>query len=360
MGKDLKGKEIGEGIYQLNSGRYCARVSGYGRRISKTFDKLAEARIWVAQRQSTKATPMMFNEDMTLDQWYEYWIENIKKPAVKYGTYESYRDIYTNRIKDTLGYLPMFTIKPLDCQELLNRELRKDMPSTVKQTLICLQQIFNSAVDNELIDHSPITKTVKVMLGEKEERRVFTADEQKLFEDYLREHKPKYADEWLFILETGLRTGELLGLKWNDVDFEGKKIYVRRSMYYVREDRGYIETSTKTPSGVRVIPLTDKAYSILKSRKVVGISYIFLNPDRKTRVNMARSLIWTCNQLGMERISVHGLRHSFATRCIECGIRPKTLQKILGHSNLNITMDLYVHVTEDALAEEMKKLQRIG
>ena len=91
------------------------------------------------------------------------------------------------------------------------------------------------------------------------------------------------------------------------------------------------------------------------------IDYVFLDdPDRKTRVNMDKSLWWVCDRLGMEHISAHGLRHTFATRCVECGMRPKTLQKILGHSSLSITMDLYVHVTDESLEEEIGKLAAIG
>lgn len=355
MGKDLKGKEIGEGVYQLQSGKYCARVAGFGKRISKTFDRLVEAKIWVAERQARTSTKL-FDEAMTLDEWFNYWIEDIKRPAVKYSTYESYRDIYTNRIKDKMGYMRLQNIRAIDCQKLLNDELKINKHSTVKHTLMCLQQLFNSAVDGELIDHSPVEK-IRIRGGEKKERRVLTAEEQRKLVEYVTSHNLKHSDEWLFILETGLRIGELLGLKWSDV--EDRKIYVRRQMYYVREDRHYIETTPKTQSGMRMIPLTKKAYSILKNRKVTRLDYIFLDPKTETRVDSTRALWHVCDKIGIERISVHGLRHSFATRCIEAGMRPKTLQKILGHSTLAMTMDLYVHVTDDTLEEEMKKLEGV-
>lgn len=355
MGKDLKGKEIGEGIYQLASKKYYARVCGYGKRLTKTFSNLQEARLWVAERK-VRVSPMMFSSEMSLNEWYEYWIENIKKPGVKYGTYEAYKNIYLNRIKDKLGNYPLSMIKPLECQALLNDELKRDKASTVKQTLICMQQIFKSAVDNELVEHSPITKTVNVKDNDKHERRIFTAEEQARFVEYLENHNLMYGDAWRLMLETGLRTGELLGLKWSDIDFDNKMITVNRSMYYVREQKRYMETTPKTVAGYRSIPMTNRAYQILKGIKVVGISYVFLDLDRSTRVNMSRPLYCVCDRLGIEHITVHGLRHSFATRCIECGMRPKTLQKILGHSTLAMTMDLYVHVTDESLVMEMRKL----
>ena len=354
MGKDLNGKELGEGVYQLKSGKYFARASGYGKRIGKAFDNLPSARMWLSERQLNADKPMLFNETMTLNEWYEYWIENIKLTTVKLGTYQSYERIYDNRIRDTLGHRRLQEIKLIDCQCLLNSELKKHKASTVNQTLICLQQIFNSAVDNELLEHSPVQKA-KVRVGRREERRVFTADEQKRFIEHIKTHRFKYRDECLFILETGLRIGELLGLKWSDVS--GGKIHVRRSMYYDYKSRQYIETTTKTDAGTRTIPLTTKAKSILANRKVTRIDYIFLKSNQTTRVNIDKSLWWACDKIGIDRISIHGLRHSFATRCIENGMNPKTLQKILGHANLNITMNLYVHVTDETLVKEMQKIE---
>lgn len=353
MGKDLKGKEIGEGIYQLPSKKYHARVYCLGKRIGQTFDTVQEARIWVAERQMASAEKKFF-PSMSLNEWYGYWIEEIKRPAVKYGTYETYRDIYTNRIKPKLGNMKLDEIKPIDCQVILNQELKHHKKSTVKHTLICMQQIFNSAVDNELLEHSPVRK-IKVG-NEKNERRVFTAKEQQDFIEHINKHRFKYRDECMFILETGLRIGELLGLKWSDV--QDNKIVISRSMFFVRKEHRYIETTPKTKAGNRTIPLTSKAYAILKGRKVTRMDYIFFNPERTTRYNMTKSLWNVCNSMEIERISAHGLRHTFATRCIEAGMKPKTLQKILGHSTLSMTMDLYVHVTDETLEKEMQKFDR--
>lgn len=354
MGKNLKGKEIGEGIYQLASKKYCARVSGFGKRIAKTFDSLQEARIWVAERRM-RTTPLVFSDDMTLNEWYEYWIDNIKLPSVKIGTYELYCRIYRIHIRDTLGYMRLHEIKPLDCNNLIISKSKKLGRSSIEHIYYCLSQLMESAVENELIDHTPV-KPLKLKSETKEERRVFTAQEQENFCEYIKKHKFKYRDECLFVLETGLRIGELLGLKWSDVDFSQRKIEVKRSMCYVVSQKRYIEVEPKTSSGVRTIPLTDKAYHILKNRKITGISYIFLDISRRTRVGLDPPMGTVCKHLGIEKISIHGLRHSFATRCIEAGMKPKVLQKILGHSTLSMTMDLYVHVTEEILFQEMKKL----
>jgi len=354
MGKDLKGKELGEGVYQLKSGKYFARASGYGKRIGKAFDDLPSARIWLSEIQIKADNPAVFAKTVTLNEWYDYWIENVKIPTVKIGTYQNYQKIYSSRIKDVLGNKKLNDIRLIDCQCLLNNELKSHKSSTVKQTLVCLQQMFNSAVDNELLAKSPAAKA-KVRSGCQKERRVFTADEQKRFVEHINNHQFKYRDECLFILETGLRIGELLGLKWSDV--KDGKITIRRSMYYDFYNHRYVETTVKTNAGNRTIPLTNKARSILKHRKMTRIDYIFFDPKQKTKVSIDKSLWWACDKMGIERISVHGLRHSFATRCIENGMTPKTLQRILGHSNISITMNLYVHVTDETLEKEMLQME---
>ena len=356
MGKDLKGKELGEGVCQLKSGKYCARVSGITGRISKTFDRIIDAKIWVAERQNNRFDAKLFGDRTTLNEWYESWINDIKKPVVKIGTYQSYKDLYEARIRDTLGYMPLKEIKPIHVQQLINNEAKKHKSSTVMQTLICLKQMFESAVDNGMIEQTPITKTVKVKSGENNERRVLTADEQVRLTQYIQENGFTHDKIVLFILETGLRFGELLGLKWSDIDFKGRMIHVNRSMCWVSEYKAYVEVTPKTKAGARDIPMTDRAYEILKSITVSRIDHIFFTPKRNGKFDINSSLNWLCKRVGIEKISVHGLRHSFATRCIECGMRPKTLQKIMGHSSLSVTMDLYVHVTEDTMIEEMKKL----
>lgn len=358
MGKNLKGELLGKGVTQLPTGKYMARKSIKGKRSGRTFNTAQEAYMWLGKCEKKKYSDFVFSDRMTLDEWYDYWYENIKVPSTKYGTSFSYKSVYKNRIKNSLGHRKMMDIRPANIQSLVNEQLLKYKTKTIKQTVLVLKLLFDSAVDNEIIDHSPMKK-ITINKKDYTEKRVFTSKEQKRFEDYALTHGFAYSEECLLILQTGLRTGELLGLKWEDVDFQERKITVKRSMCFIHEESRYIETTPKTDAGFRMIPLTEKAYSILKGRKVTRMDYIFLDPDRTTKVCMNKSLTWTCKKLGMESISPHGLRHTFATRCIEAGMRPKTLQKIMGHSSIGITMNLYVHVTDDSIFEEMKKIEDV-
>lgn len=169
-------------------------------------------------------------------------------------------------------------------------------------------------------------------------------------------------------MQTGLRIGELIGLKWEDVNFDSRTISIQRSVKFHTQDNFAI-SPPKSMSGYRTIPLTDLAYNILidikkerKKEKVINIDfkdYIFLNKQGRPTTNIVynNNLRKLCKRANIEKISVHTLRHTFATRCIEADMRPKTLQGILGHSNISVTMDLYVHITEESKENEMKKFQ---
>ena len=155
-----------------------------------------------------------------------------------------------------------------------------------------------------------------------------------------------------------MRKGEVLGLKKSDIDLEHKKLYVNRSMNYDKKEKRYIEDTPKSRAGTRTVPLTDKACEILRNRELKG-EYYFLDIGRRSIVDFDYHIIRVCNRLKIDHISIHGLRHTFATRCIECGIPPKVLQRIMGHSSVSITMDLYVHVTDDILGKEIQRLNSI-
>ncbi len=160
-------------------------------------------------------------------------------------------------------------------------------------------------------------------------------------------------------MQTGLRVGELAALKWIDIDFEKEMLHVARAIDY-RADSGEWEIrNPKSKSGIRDIPLSKEAICILKNQRqkmqmleAIPIEYhdfVFLskngNPVKNSTYN--KDLQRICKKTRLAHFSMHTLRHTFATRCAEAGMDPKTLQSILGHSNIGVTMDIYVHCTGD-------------
>ncbi len=369
MGKDLRGKELGEGIYQQPNGTYCARfVDRFGKRKAKRSKKLQEVRQWLAD-----ATYINEHSDieqatsMVVDAWFEYWID-VKKKTVRPNTVRNYTERYYKNIQNVIGKKLLTEVKPIHCQKIfMNMADEGYRTSTLYQTRITLFNMLEFAKENEIILNNPCKKSVKSDMGKPSQKKeALTIDIQKKFLEQAKGRS--YENQYRFILQTGLRTGELIGLKWEDVDFTNRVLKIQRSMEYRHSVGEWRVGEPKSKSGYRTIPLTDEAIRILKAQKeknkkikVIPIEwseYIFLSRKGEPVKNSTYDtmLFKICEKAEINKFSMHVLRHTFATRCIEGGMMPKTLQKILGHSNIGITMNLYVHITEDEKQKEINKV----
>ena len=369
MGRNLKGKELGEGIYQQANGTYCARfIDRFGKRKSKRSKKLQEVRQWLAD-----ATYINEHSDieqatnMMVDAWFEYWID-VKKKTVRPNTVRNYTERYNKNIQKIIGRKILTEVKPIHCQKIFTDMAEEGYKtSTIYQTRIALFNMLEFAKENEVILSNPCKKSVKSDMGKPSQKKeALTIDVQKKFIEYAKGQS--YENQFRFILQTGLRTGELVGLKWEDIDFSKKAIRIRRSMEYRYSVGEWRIGEPKSKAGYRTIPLTDEAIRILteqqeKNKNIKKIQeewseFIFLSRKGEPVKNSAydTALFKICDKAKINRFSMHVLRHTFATRCIEGGMMPKTLQKILGHSNIGITMNLYVHITEDEKQKEIDKV----
>ena len=370
MGKDLRGKELGEGIYQQPNGTYCARlVDRFGKRKSKRSKKLQEVRQWLAD-----ATYINEHSDieqatsMIIDAWFEYWID-VKRKTVRPNTVRNYTERYYKNIQKVIGKKLLTEVKPIHCQKFFTNMADEGYrTSTIYQTRITLFNMLEFAKENDVILSNPCKKSVKSDMGRPSQKKeALTIDIQKKFLEQAKGQS--YENQYRFILQTGLRTGELVGLRWEDVDFKNKTVKIQRSMEYRYSVGEWRVGEPKSKSGYRIIPLTDEAVRILlaqkeKNKKIKIIptewsEYIFLCRKGKPVKNSTydTALFKICDKAGINKFSMHVLRHTFATRCIEGGMMPKTLQKILGHSNIGITMNLYVHITEE---EKQKEIDRVA
>ena len=366
MGKDLRGKEIGEGIYQQTNGTYCARfVDRFGKRRTKRSKKLQEVKQWLAD-----ATYINEHSDieqatnMMVDAWFEYWID-IKRKTVRPNTVRNYRERYYRNIQKVIGKKLLTEVKPIHCQNIFTKMAEEGYrTSTLYQTRITLYNMLEFARENDVVLNNPCKRSVKSNMGKpSQKKKALTVETQKRF---LQQAKGQsYENQFRFILQTGLRTGELVGLKWEDVNFENKTLKIERSMEYRYSVGEWRVGEPKSKSGYRTIPLTDEAIRILMAQKkknmkikeisIEWVDYIFLSRKGEPVKNSTydTALFKICEKAEIDKFSMHVLRHTFATRCIEGGMIPKTLQKILGHSNIGITMNLYVDITEEQKQKEI-------
>ena len=366
MGKDLKGKELGVGIHQQKDGYYCARyVDRFGKRKAKRFVKLQECRQWFADATYIdEHSDLGQAADMTVDAWFEYWI-GIKKQTVRYNTVRNYAERYHANIQPVIGSKLLNEIKPLHCQKVMSDMADKGYKtSTIYQTRIALFNMLEFAKENDVILSNPCKKSVKSDIGKPSgKKEALTIDVQRKFLEHIKGNS--YENQYRFVLQTGLRTGELIGLKWSDIDFKKRILKVERSMEYRYKVGEWRVGEPKSKSGYRTIPLTNEAIRILKEQKrknskidIISMEWadiVFLcgkgTPVKNSTYDS--NLFKICDKAGISRFSMHVLRHTFATRCIEAKMLPKTLQKIMGHSNIGITMNLYVHITEDEKQKEI-------
>ncbi len=386
MGKDLKGKELGVGLNQRKDGRYQARFTkNNGQRSEKNFAKVTEAQKWLnEQRYLDNITT---TGDMTVDEWYNFWIENFKEGIVKDNTTKNYKQRYEYNIKKEIGSLKLQNVKQLHCQKILNNMFDSGNYSngTIELTQITLHALFKGAVENNYLQKNPAENLkLKRRNNDSDERRVLTREEQRIFKEYAK--NTLYYNAYCLVLETGLRVGEIGGLQWSDIDFENKVINVQRTILQDAQKGGFYFGEPKTKKSKRKIPLTNEAVSILNNQKVVqnklkmksknwssywnGLVFTTINGNPVGSSTFRTMMIRIVKNINFDRqcsaenkpykefqhCYMHSLRHTFATRFIENGVQPKTLQKILGHSSLSITMDLYVHVTDEQIFSEMNKM----
>ena len=388
MGKDLKGRECGKGLSQRKDKKYSARyVTKSGKRIEKYFNTLPEARNWLADSQyEDKHSTFGATSDMTVDEWFQHWLQFIICDLSP-NTRRNYKERYEKNIQPVMGAMRISQIKPMHCKAVLNQMMAAYAGATIRQTYITMGTMFRSAVMNDIIEKHPMdgvryTKPVRAP----GDHRCLTIEEQKKFLEAAKSsHNYR---QYALILETGLRTGELIGLTWDVINWENRTLTVNKTMEFRHKQQCWRAGPPKTATSYRTIPLTDKAYHLLlelyklrdTQKKSKELSQILTFTDRRSGqsstlvmydlvfINFRTGLpaknssydthlYKLCEKAGIEPFSMHTLRHTYATRAIESGMQPKVLQQLLGHASIQTTMDTYVHVTEDSLAQAVRQFE---
>ncbi|ACL69123.1 tyrosine-type recombinase/integrase [Halothermothrix orenii] len=314
--------------------------------------------------------------EMKLIDWLHRWIEG-RKSTLAYSTYRNYKVMINNHLADDIGETKLKDLKARQVQELLNDKLEKGKvygegglsPRTVKYIYSTLHTALEQAVKENMIPRN-ICKAVEVP-KKQEEKKLHTWNKKQvnIFLKAARDYK--YFILHYLALNTGMRRGELLGLQWKDIDMEKKRIEVKRQL--ARTDEGLIFKKVKTKSGNRTIPITDNVVRELKRHQIKqGEKRLALGEAYNKKAdlvasngignpidprNLVRDFKDIIEETGLPEIRYHDLRHTFATLFLEAKGPIKTLQQILGHSSITVTIDTYSHVTEEMLIEAERKME---
>lgn len=367
MGKDLKGKDLGKGISQRKDDkRYVANFyNTEGKRIQSTFATLKEAKEWRANSLYEDSHQMaLVSQNMTVTQWFEHWIKE-KAATIKFNTIRNYTERFETNIKPVIGRLRISEVRPIHCQSVLNRMAEDEYAgSTIKQTLNTMVTFFWAAFENGLIRNTPITKSgVKMPKEIKQDIDFLSREEQRAFLEVAKDYA--YYEQFLLILQEGFRTGEVIGLKWDCVDFDKKEIIIDKTLEYRYSTGEWRWETPKTKNGCRTVKMTRVTYDMLKALKEKPSNVtketptefrdlVFINrtgfPTKNSTYDAA--LVKRCEIAGIKKISMHDLRHTMATRfCEQPMPNYKFLSQMLGHSSIKITLDLYVHLDEETKVE---------
>ena len=283
------------------------------------------------------------------------WKED-KKQYVKRSTFAAYTLLIENHILPTFGEMAL--VEEQDVQTFVFRKLNEGLShKTIKDILIVLKMILRFGAKNQMTEYRQIDIKFPTE-RDKHSIDILNRSHQKQIMEYIRLHFT-FKNLGIYIwLSAGMRIGEICALTWDDLDVENGIIHVRKTIQRIY----VIEEHPKTKNSIREIPMTKNLLKMIRPiKKIVnGNFYVLTNEPKPTEPRTYRNYYKQFMQsLGLPLMKFHGLRHSFATRCIESKCDYKTVSVLLGHSNISTTLNLYVHPNLEQKKRCMEQMSRL-
>ncbi len=394
---DKDRKVLKKGESQRANGKYDYRwTSKDGKRHSVYADTLEELREKEEEILKDKADGIKAGKSgVTVNDMFKLWCD--LKRGLKDNTFQNYKYMYNQFVAPDFGKSKVVKVKKSDVKRFYNMlaDERNLKIATIDNIHTVLHQVFQMAVDDDYIRNNPSDNMLKELKQSHnfntEKKKALLVDEQKLFVSFLKKNG-KY-NHWYPIfavmLGTGMRVGEVTGLRWADIDMKEKTIHVNHTLvYYNHAENGcYFAINTpKTEAGNRDIPMLgfvrDAFIQEKKNQFMGGVrcnavvdgytDFIFVNRfgnvQHQGTLNKAlRRIIRDCNDevlakgeknpVLLPRFSCHILRHTFTTRLCEAGVNLKVIQDTLGHADIETTMQIYADATKDLKQKEFGKME---
>ncbi|MBR2675275.1 MAG: site-specific integrase [Mogibacterium sp.] len=397
--KDSNNRVLKEGEYQRPNGTFEYKWRDKrGKRHSvyaKTLEELREKENDVLRDVLDGIRKEKSN--LTINDLYDLWVQ-IKR-GLKDNTFQNYKYMFEQFVRDDFGNSKVRELKRTDVRSFYNYlvEEKHLKPHTVDTIHTVLHQVLELGVEDDYIRYNPSDNALRELKRAHTrgaaKRRALTVQEQEIFEDYLARQGQynKWQPIFTVMLWTGLRVGEVTGLRWSDVDFENETININHTLVFYSKGEGdgctFAVNTPKTNAGERIIPMLpivkeafkrerelQDAFEIKCEVEVDGYTdFVFVNRfggvQHHATLNKAlKRIIRDCNfdildkNEGKEDVvllpnfSNHSLRHTFTTRMCEAGMNIKAMQDILGHTDVSTTVDIYAEATEELRRTEMTNL----
>ena len=305
---------------------------------------------------------------MKVKELFDIWLNKYCKLSLKIRSFNKYDNFINLHINPILGEYEITEITSDILQDFISLKLKEGnlktkgalSSNTVFGIASVLKQGFKFALMQDLIIKDP-TLSLKLPQATEKEVQALTRDEQKAIEEYCLKHNKSNYLGIVICLYTGIRLGELLALTWEDINFEDKLLYIKKTSYTskVNGKNQIIIDKPKTKKSNRIIPIPNKLLVLLDIQKrASSCDYIIATKQNKmvdTR-SYQRTFESILSKCGIKHYNFHCLRHTFATRALELGMDIKTLSEILGHTNVAITLNRYAHSLLDYKIQEMNKI----
>lgn len=362
----------GEGtIYQTAAGKWRVQVTlPGGQRASKTFPLRRDAQDWLIKTNKTiqDGLPVAASR-ITLAQFLDRWLADVVIHRVRPSTYQSYTVIVRVHLKPALGDLKLRSLRPDHIQRLFSESLAAGLsPTTVRYIHSTLRSALNQALRWGLVARN--VATLADPPGRRHtEMHVLSPDQVRAFLDGARDNRlyPLY----LLAITTGMRQGELLGLRWSDVDLGAGTIQVTHALQAIR-GQGMRLTEPKSAAGRRLIKIGPTVAGALRAhrrhqletRLQAGARWIDHDLVFSTNAgkliaprNLRRSFTALLKSLEIPHVRFHDLRHTAATLMLAQGTHPKVVQEMLGHSSISLTLNTYSHVLPTMQEEAAERME---